>query len=83
MTITKKMTKLPRRQSSRWRFGTRTAKNFKGRLISVGNGDYIDPPPELEQDSRSSRRGGNLPQTEFVGNQVKSSRYTVLTFVPK
>ena len=30
-----------------------------------------------------SRRNPNLPQMEFVENQVKSSRYTILTFLPK
>ena len=28
---------LGRRRRSRWRFGTKTAKNFRGRLISIGN----------------------------------------------
>ena len=75
------------KRGSKWKFGSRTAKNFKGRLISVGNKPYIDPPVEIENDNRSSRmsmrRNPNVPQTEFVKNQVKSSKYTVLTFIPK
>ena len=89
---------LGRRRGSRWRFGTKTAKNFRGRLISIGNKPYIDPPVDEVDDGNDtgaaassirsrvgggSRRNPNLPQMEFVENQVKSSRYTILTFLPK
>lgn len=68
-----------RRSQSRWRFGTRSAKNFKQRVLDIGQKtlDVIDEEP----DDAVSQQGE--PQVEFVDNTIKSSKYTLLTFVPK
>ena len=64
------------RSQSRWRFGTRSSRNFVKRKINVGqrpltNFDKDDDQTDIE------------PQIEFVGNQIKSSKYTIITFLPR
>ena len=64
------------RSQSRWRFGTRSSRNFVKRKINVGQRplttfDKDDDQTDIE------------PQIEFVGNQIKSSKYTIITFLPR
>ena len=51
---------LGRRRGSRWRFGTKTAKNFRGRLISIGNKPYIDPPVDEVDDGNDPGGAGSI-----------------------
>ena len=66
-------TNMQRRQS-RWRFGTKSAKNFQNRIINIGH---------REQDFENKNDNGTEDQIEFVDNTIKSSKYTLLTFLPK
>ena len=63
------------RSQSRWRFGTKSAKNFKERVLDIGINEN-----ELSEGNDENLRS---TQMEFVDNQIKSSRYTILTFLPK
>ena len=72
----KKQTGLQRSQS-RWRFGTRSARNFKERVLNVGQR------PLSVNDETDFGQADQEPQTEFVANQIKSSKYTIITFLPR
>ena len=65
-----------RRRQSRWRFGTKSAKNFENRTVNVGHHE-LDFGPETEVTDEAE------VQIEFVDNTIKSSKYTILTFLPK
>ena len=70
------------RSNSRWRFGTKSAKNFKERVLFVGN--KTDSEDAVDNEEHFQKNGSqNEPQMEFVNNQIKSSRYTIFTFLPK
>ena len=65
-----------RRRQSRWRFGTKSAKNFENRTVNVGHRE-LDFGLETEVTDEAEA------QIEFVDNTIKSSKYTILTFLPK
>ena len=65
-----------RNTQSRWRFGTKSAKNFQERVINVGQ-----RPLNFEESVSDDTL--NEAQIEFVDNTIKSSKYTLLTFLPK
>ena len=69
-----------RRRQSRWRFGTKSAKNFENRTVNVGHRE-LDFGPETEVTDASNEEAE--VQIEFVDNTIKSSKYTILTFLPK
>ena len=80
MNFFKKQQSRPGLQRSRstWRFGTRS--NFGERRIIVGN----KPPASMQFDQPDDSTSENEPQQDqFVGNQIKSSKYTILTFLPR
>ena len=65
------------RSQSRWRFGTRSARNFKERVLNVGQRPLsVNDDPDFGQANQE-------PQVEFVANQIKSSKYTIITFLPR
>ena len=66
------------RSQSRWRFGTRSARNFKERVLNIGQ-----RPLSLADDEGDFGQVEQEPQLEFVGNQIKSSKYTIVTFLPR
>ena len=65
------------RSQSRWRFGTRSSRNFVKRKINVGQR------PLTNFDKDDDDQTDIEPQIEFVGNQIKSSKYTIITFLPR
>ena len=65
------------RSQSRWRFGTRSSRNFVKRKINVGQR------PLTTFDKDDDDQTDIEPQIEFVGNQIKSSKYTIITFLPR
>ena len=65
------------RSQSRWRFGTRSSRNFVKRKINVGQR------PLTNFDKEDDDQTDIEPQIEFVGNQIKSSKYTIITFLPR
>lgn len=60
-----------RRRTGRFRFGTKSAGNYKERVISVGNKPLHDIEDNHEQ------------QFEFVDNEIKTAKYTAITFLPR
>ena len=67
-----------RNTQSRWRFGTKSAKNFQERVIYVGQRSLNFEESVSDQDTFNDEA-----QIEFVDNTIKSSKYTLLTFLPK
>ena len=65
------------RSQSRWRFGTRSPRYFVKRKINVGQR------PLTNFDKDDDNQTDIEPQIEFVGNQIKSSKYTIITFLPR
>ena len=56
--------------------------NFKSRIIRLGRNFGLDE--EVDGvDGGDISGGDDLPQSQFVNNAVKSSKYTVWTFLPK
>ena len=53
--------------------------NFKSRIIRLGRNFGLDE----GIDGVDGSEGDELPQSQFVNNAVKSSKYTVWTFLPK
>ena len=64
------------RRQSRWRFGTKSAKNYENRIVNIGH-------QELNFEAEVEVNSNNEEQNEFVDNTIKSSKYTILTFLPK
>ena len=58
----------------RWTTRKRFAENFAERVISVGQ----KPLPTTIDDGISEES-----QTQFVGNDIKTSKYTIFTFLPR
>ena len=67
------------RSQSRWRFGTRSSRNFDKRKINVGQRPFTT----IQIDNNEQTDIASEPQIEFVGNQIKSSKYTIFTFLPR
>ena len=57
----------------RWTTRKRNAENFAERVISVGRKSTLAVDDGVSEQS----------QTLFVGNDIKTSKYTVLTFLPR
>ena len=56
--------------------------NFKSRIIKLGRNVGLDE-GGVEVVDGGGTSGDELPQSQFVNNAVKSSKYTVWTFLPK
>ena len=61
------------------------ADNFDGRTVVVGGKDLFS---KEEPDIGGTSTGGKGQETEdlqveFVGNTIKSSKYTIWTFIPR
>ena len=56
--------------------------NFKSRVIKLGRNVGLDEGVD-GVDGGYTSEGDELPQSQFVNNAVKSSKYTVWTFLPK
>ena len=75
------------RKSQAWRYLSRkdNAENFEGRTVVV-NGKGIGEKDQPDG-SRSTTNDKNPDQEDlqvhFVGNQIKSSKYTIFTFIPR
>ena len=82
LTGSKKVDKLKSRPLWRkWTTRKRNADNFHGRTIPVGQKpSAILPSPTSGQSDNGS---SNETQTQFVGNEVKTSKYTIWTFIPR
>ena len=64
---------MKRKKSKRWRFMTRkdNPSNFEGRTVFIGRTATQDD--QLDEDK----------QIHFTNNAIKSSKYTILTFLPR
>ena len=66
---------------SRWRFGTRSAYNFRERVVHIGQ--QQGAADAAAEDFEDSNQSDEAQQVEFVDNRIKSSKYTILTFLPR
>ena len=86
------------RKSQAWRYLSRkeNADNFEGRTVLVAQKglskkDFADgvgrksirrPSKSIRRPSLTAQEDADL-QLKFVGNQIKSSKYTIFTFLPR
>ena len=80
------------RKSQAWRYLSRrdNAENFEGRTVPVGGRGLDKKDPESGQTEPDGDKKGKKKndseeelQAHFVGNTIKSSKYTVWTFIPR
>ena len=74
------------RKSQAWRYLSRkdNADNFEGRTVFVAQKGLSanEFPDSARRPSASAKEEEDL-QTKFVGNKIKSSKYTIFTFLPR
>ena len=76
------------RKSQAWRYLSRkdNADNFEGRTVLIGGkGLGVKEQPDTISnitDGDKDQEQEDL-QVHFVGNTIKSSKYTILTFIPR
>jgi hypothetical protein len=75
------------RKSQAWRYLSRknNADNFEGRTVLVaGKGLTSKEEPDISSTSTTGKdQEEEELQVTFVGNNIKSSKYTIWTFIPR
>ena len=79
------------RKSQAWRYLSRknNADNFEGRTVHVGGIglDKKDKPDHVNTNAQTEKGKSDDEeedlQVHFVGNTIKSSKYTIWTFIPR
>ena len=75
------------RKSQAWRYLSRrnNADNFEGRTVLVGGKglDLKDQPDSSNTNQNNEDKDKEDLQVHFVDNTIKSSKYTIWTFIPR
>ena len=75
------------RKSQAWRYLSRrdNADNFEGRTVLVGGKglDLKDQPDSSNTNANNDDKDKEDLQLHFVKNTIKSSKYTIWTFIPR
>ena len=75
------------RKSQAWRYLSRknNADNFEGRTVPVGGKGLTsrEQPDTISTRTINKDQQDEDIQVHFVGNTIKSSKYTIFTFIPR
>ena len=74
------------RKSQAWRYLSRknNADNFEGRTVPIGGkGLTSKEEPDISTTTSGKDQDAEDLQVQFVGNTIKSSKYTIWTFIPR